>query len=64
MKALDEHDLKTAASIALQYYDKSYHFQLANWSGSRVLHFKECDDIARITDQLQEKSKLYKPLPQ
>lgn len=44
VEALDQDDLKTAASIALKYYDKSYAFQLANWPKEQVIHLKGCNN--------------------
>jgi len=57
VQALDKHDLRTAAAIALKYYDKSYRFQLANWPANKVIHFKECNDVAEITRQLLQYSR-------
>jgi tRNA 2-selenouridine synthase len=52
IQALDQHDLRTAAAIALKYYDKSYRFQLANWPVNKVVHLKECNDAAETAQQL------------
>jgi len=52
MQALDQQDLRTAAAIALKYYDKSYRFQLANWPANKVIHLKECNDAAETAQQL------------
>ena len=52
MQALDKNDLRTAAGIALKYYDKSYRFQLANWPSNKVIHFKECNEVRETAQQL------------
>ena len=53
MKALDQNDLREAASIALKYYDKSYSFQLQNWSSEKVIHLQQCDTIEDAVRKLE-----------
>lgn len=50
--ALENNELKMAASIALIYYDKSYMFQLQSWPPERVIHFENCADISESVDRL------------
>jgi len=52
IEALEKNDLRTAAAIALHYYDKSYRFQLANWPAHKVVHMKECNEPAEIAKVL------------
>ncbi len=52
IKALVAGDLRTAASIALRYYDKSYTFQLHNWEPERVIHFTNCEAVQETADRL------------
>ena len=52
IKALHEGDLRTAASIALVYYDKSYTFQLHGWPSENVVHLTECEDVSKTADRL------------
>ncbi len=52
MKALDEHDLRTAADIALKYYDKTYTFQIESWNKGQVKHLGACDDILMAAQKL------------
>jgi len=59
IQALDKNDLRTAASIALVYYDKSYRFQLANWPATRVVHVKECDEVMHAANMLISHSRLH-----
>ena len=54
IKAIEANDLKTAASIALKYYDKSYSFQLQNWKPDKVVHLTGCDDIKTTSMRLIE----------
>jgi len=59
IKAIDEGDLKTAASIALKYYDKSYTFQLHNWDPARVVHLKNCNEIKEAAMALIDATQVY-----
>ncbi len=52
MEALDKHDLRTAAALALKYYDKAYRFQLANWPAPMVVHLPMCNEVPDIATQL------------
>jgi tRNA 2-selenouridine synthase len=52
MKALEEDDMRTAASIALKYYDKSYTFQLQNWNEEKVIHLHQCENVAETAERL------------
>jgi tRNA 2-selenouridine synthase len=52
IKALDQHDLRTAALIALRYYDKSYRFQLEDWPSGKVVQLEECNDVKATADRL------------
>ena len=52
LKALDEGELRTAASIALTYYDKSYTFQLQNWNAEKVTHITDCNDVRKAASKL------------
>lgn len=45
IKALKEHDMTTAAKIALTYYDKAYTYQLGQWSGQEVIQVKMETDM-------------------
>lgn len=55
LKALDEGDLRSAASIALRYYDKSYTFQLQGWAGEKVIHLHDCNDVKEAASKLINK---------
>ena len=52
IEALDKGDLRKAAAIALNYYDKSYTFQLAQWPADRVVRVADCDDLACSAQKL------------
>ena len=52
IKAIDEDDLRTAASIALKYYDKSYTFQLQQWPAERVFNLEHCNRLDETVDRL------------
>ena len=51
IKALDENDLHSAASIALRYYDKMYTFQLGIWK-DRVVELDNCNDVGEAAMKL------------
>lgn len=50
--ALEAKDLKTAAGIALDYYDKSYNYQIGNWPGERMIQIEPCNDVPEIAEKL------------
>lgn len=52
VKALEEGDLRGAASIALKYYDKAYQFQLANWPVDKLVHLEGCDAVDSAAEKL------------
>lgn len=52
IKALEEGDLRGAASIALKYYDKAYQFQLASWPTDKLVRIDQCDDVHTAADKL------------
>lgn len=52
IKALDDDDLRTAAAIALKYYDKSYTFQLQQWPAERVVNLEHCDRMEETVERL------------
>ena len=52
--ALMAQDLKTAASIALDYYDKSYNYQIGNWPAEKTIPIEPCNDIQEIAKKLLE----------
>ena len=52
IKAIDEDDLRTAASIAIKYYDKSYTFQLQQWPAERVFYLEHCNRMDETVDRL------------
>ena len=52
IKALEEGDLRGAASIALKYYDKAYQFQLASWPTDKLVRIDQCDDVYTAADKL------------
>ena len=56
IKALDEGDLRQAASIALKYYDKAYNFQLNAWPVDKLVHLKECNDVKSTAELLINQS--------
>ncbi len=55
MKALDEHDLRTAADIALRYYDKTYTFQIESWNQDQLRYIDGCDDVLEAAQKLSQK---------
>lgn len=55
-KALENNDLRTAALIALKYYDKAYTYQLEAWPAERVIAIDQCDDVSSIAENLIEKN--------
>jgi tRNA 2-selenouridine synthase len=54
--ALDENDLRTAAAIALTYYDKSYTFQLSQWPKDKVIHLADCNHVEETATRLLQLS--------
>ncbi len=52
IKALAENDLRTAAAIALTYYDKSYNYQIESWPSDKVMHVTQCNDVADTAKKL------------
>lgn len=54
MKALDVHDLETAASVALVYYDKAYRFQQEAWPKEHVRILDSCEDVALTATRLRQ----------
>lgn len=52
IQALDNADLRTAAGIALIYYDKSYMFQLGNWPKERAIFLEQCNDVEETAERL------------
>lgn len=52
VKALEDGDLRSAAAIALKYYDKAYQFQLANWPGDKLVHLEDCDIVESAAEKL------------
>jgi tRNA 2-selenouridine synthase len=52
VKALEERDLRTAAAIALTYYDKAYNFQLSHWPSDKVVHLGACNEVEETADKL------------
>jgi len=52
IQALDKGDLRTAAGIALIYYDKSYMFQLGNWPKERAIVLEQCNHVEETADRL------------
>ena len=52
IKALDAGDLRKAAAIALQYYDKSYQFQQEKWPADKLIMVEECNDPAIAASKL------------
>jgi tRNA 2-selenouridine synthase len=52
IQALDKSDLRKAARIALQYYDKSYTFQLGNWPVNHVIRLAGCNDVQETAERL------------
>lgn len=54
IQALSTGDLKTAASIALWYYDKAYGHQIENWNKEKLIHCAEISDIKENVKELLE----------
>jgi tRNA 2-selenouridine synthase len=54
IKALDSNDIRSAASIALAYYDKSYTFQLGHWPEDKVVYLDSGNDVEEIAERLME----------
>lgn len=52
IQALENGDLAAAASVALAYYDKTYTYQLGQWSGEKVIHLEHCEDVASTAERL------------
>ncbi len=52
INALNADDLKTAASIALKYYDKSYDFQVTHWDQEKVIYLPDCMGVKTTADRL------------
>ena len=52
LQALASGDLKTAAAIALKYYDKSYTFQLNSWPPHKIRSLAACNDVEGTADRL------------
>ncbi|MDZ4748776.1 MAG: tRNA 2-selenouridine(34) synthase MnmH [Saprospiraceae bacterium] len=52
IKALETGDLRTAASLALVYYDKAYTFQLDNWPQDKVYHLEACEQVEKTAKRL------------
>ena len=50
--ALDKGDLKTAAGIALAYYDKAYTYQVDAWPSDKVIQVGACDDVEKAANAL------------
>ncbi len=57
LDALDSGNLTHAASIALDYYDKSYTFQLGNWVEGKTTIIAPCNDVHDTAIQLKKASK-------
>jgi tRNA 2-selenouridine synthase len=58
LTALDAKDLRTAAAIALKYYDKSYTYQLSQWPSERVIHLRDCNEVEKTADRLLKMEQL------
>ena len=52
LDALDQQDLRTAASIALTYYDKAYRFQISQWPHDRLVELGVCNDVEQTAQRL------------
>jgi tRNA 2-selenouridine synthase len=52
INALAANDLRTAAGIALQYYDKSYDFQMSKWPSEKVVRINGCNDPREAAEKL------------
>ncbi|MDQ3016733.1 MAG: tRNA 2-selenouridine(34) synthase MnmH, partial [Bacteroidota bacterium] len=53
--ALECNDLRTAAAIALKYYDKSYDHQVASWGPANLRQIDGCDRVMDAANKLNEK---------
>lgn len=52
IKALDAGDLRSAASLALLYYDKAYNFQLDSWPKDKVIRLEGCEQVNQTAERL------------
>lgn len=52
VNALIQNDLKTAAIIAMRYYDKSYTYQLGQWPAHRVVRLSKTSEVKECVDLL------------
>ncbi len=52
IEALDQQDLRKAASIALHYYDKTYMYQIGQWTGEAVVTVPQCHDPEEAANRL------------
>jgi tRNA 2-selenouridine synthase len=52
VKALESGDLRSAASIALAYYDKAYLFQLGQINPGNIVHLNHCNNPAETAESL------------
>ena len=50
--ALNQNDLRSAAAIALHYYDKSYTFQINNWNKENIIRLADCDGFQETVNRL------------
>ncbi len=46
--ALEEGDLRLAASIALRYYDKAYAFQMNHWNKDKMVRVENIEEIGNL----------------
>ena len=56
LDALEKGELNQAASIALEYYDKSYTFQLSHWVEGKSTVMEPCDNVHDTAIQLKRAS--------
>ena len=53
MEALEQNDFEKTASIALNYYDKTYDYSITQREGQSVKRIAfEMDDVTAIAEQL------------
>lgn len=52
LDALNRQDLRTAAAIALTYYDKAYRFQIDQWPQQRLVELGVCNDVEQAAQRL------------
>lgn len=52
MESLDKGDIRAAALVALQYYDKAYMFQLEQWPKEKVIYLPDCDEASQAAEKL------------